>query len=92
MDWQVTATGTYTTGGDAFTLAQLGLTQLDFISIMYDGSASNTNGIAIVAPNISGKLWQLFGSNSSSGTTFPELGSSTTVTGFQFVARCYGVA
>jgi len=92
MDWQVTATGTYTSGGDAFTLAQLGLSQLDFVSVMYDGSASNSNGVALVAPNISGKKWQLFGTGGGSGQTFAELGASTTVTNFQFVARCYGVA
>lgn len=92
MDWQVTATGTYTTGGDAFTPAQLGLDVIDFISIMYDGSGANTNGVALVAPNLTSNLWQLFGTGTATTDPFNEIGSGQTMTGFQFIARCYGVA
>lgn len=93
MDFQVIATGTYTSGGDSFgTPATVGLDQIDFVSIMYDGSGANTNGIALVAPNLTTNKFQLFGTGASSQTPFLELAASTTITGLTFVARFFGVA
>ena len=92
MDWQVTATGTYTTGGDAFTPAALGLDVIDFISIMVDGSSVNTNGVALVAPDLTNNKWQLWGTGAADTDMFDQIAGGTTVSTFRFIARVYGVA
>lgn len=91
LDWNISATGTYTTNGDSFTAAKLGLDKIDFISISLDGSSSANNGVALVAPDLTNFKWKLFGDGGSSGAAFVEIGSSTTMTGLQFFARVYGV-
>lgn len=98
MDVTLVGTGTYTTGGDTVTAAALGLDVIDFIIPVIDGNGANTNGVAVVAPNLgsspgatSVKL-QLFGTGGGSGQTLAEVGNATTVTGITIRARVFGAA
>ena len=98
VDATIVGTGTYTTGGDVLTAAALGLDVIDFISGNVDGNGANTNGAALPAwnlgsgPGATSVTIMLFGGAASSGATFAQLGSSTTVTGLTFRIRAYGVA
>lgn len=93
MDWKVSLSGTYTTiTGFAFTPATFGLDAIDFIDVMIDGSGANTNGTMIVLPNLSTNKFLLFATSASSGAPFLQVANPTLITGFQFIARVYGVA
>ena len=87
---QLVATGTYTTGGDSITAAQFGLKTIDELILIPDGSGANTNGQAVAAPNLTTLKIKLFGSNSVSGSTLPELTAATTVTGMTWQAVAIG--
>ena len=92
MDWQIILTGTYVTGGFSITPANLGLDTIDFVAIMPDGSGANTNGVALVVPNLSTNLWLLYGTGAADTDAFDQIGNGNTITGFTFIARVYGVA
>lgn len=95
-DVTLTATGTYTTGGDSVTAAALGLDVIDFMEVMVDGNGANTNGTALVSPNLatagSAKL-QLWGANGAAAgvATFVEIPAATTMTGLTLHCLVYGV-
>ena len=92
MDWKIALSGTYVTGGFSLTPATLGLDTIDFVSTMIDGSTTQTNGVALVAPNLTSNLWLLFGSGANAGDMLSEVGNGDTVTDFTFIARVWGVA
>jgi hypothetical protein len=92
------AGATYTSGGDSITPAQVGLDVVDYVVVMVDGFGSNTNGVALVAPNLGSASggettikMQLFGTGAASGDTFAELGASTAVAALQLHCLFYGV-
>jgi len=93
MDWKIVLTGTFTTqAAFQFTAAKFGLDAIDFIEVMPDGSGTNTNGMAILAPNIGNTSYKMYGTGASSGNTFVLLTNPTTVSTMQFIVRVYGVA
>lgn len=93
MDFSFLATGTYTTGGDAITAAQVGLDVIDLMLPVVDVSAgSGTPAGAVLAWNNSTGKMQLFVQGTAgAGTLMVELTNGTTITGFGFRAIVLGV-
>lgn len=85
-------TGTYTSGGDAITAAQFGLSRIDNLILIPDGSGANTNGQALAAPDLTNLKMVLFGgADGIAGHTLAQLLNGTTVTGITWRVIALGV-
>lgn len=93
MDWKGVMSGTFTSAAsNTFTPQTFGLDVVDYITWMIDGSAAQTNGVFLLDFNLKSNTIKLYVSGASSGAAFVIASNPTTVTGFTFFVRVYGVA